>query len=607
MSDPQQSAPPSYYATTRLPETELPPPPAPPAKRGRGWLYAAIGAILVIAIGAGFAVVLGRTLFQAQRSIPKLVGEDTQLYMSLTPNLSAIQGVQRLQAAYPQLFLDQDSSSLDKQLEEAMGVTFKDDVKPWLGREIAFAVSGLKEFKSDDGGPLSESSAEQFAKDAQIAIIMASTDNEKAQAFLDKQRAGRGEKDQEFDKTEYKGITIYEQKDSDRNPLSAFALVQSYVVFASDTATINAIIDRGADGKGTLEDNARFKGVLNNLPKEAVAYTYVDGPAVDTLFTSAMQEMLDELPDGQRAQLEQQLSNLKALQGVGLSLSVDPEGLQFDTAANFDTAKLDAEMKAQLEEAKTPADAERLKNISNRAMALFTFRIPATFKEQMLKAIKAQEDGEQMLEEMEQQTGLDLERDLLDWLVGDVSLVVLPGEQLGDVTLPATGYLAIKPKDKAAAEAGVEKIGDVLQQMGEGQGIAFEEQTIGDVSWQVVAEPESQQVLGGYGFAKDELVIAFGKGSLESAGGKDAPITDDASFKLIADKLPKSNSGVFYLNVTSAVELADQLGVGNEDSPEEAEFRKNVKPIKAIGLAAEPGLDQSGVARGRMFIYINDK
>ena len=606
MSDPQQSAPPSYYATTRLPETDLPPPPAPPARRGRGWLFAGIGALLVIAIGAGFFFVLGRTLFQAQRSIPKLVGDDTQLYMSLTPNLSAIQGVQRLQAAYPQLFLEQDSSSLDQQLQEAMGVTFKDDIKPWLGREIAFAVSGLKEFRSDSG-PLSESSADQFAEQANIAIIMASTANDKAQAFLDKQRAGRGEKGQEFDQTEYKGVTIYEQKDSDRNPLSAFALVQSYVVFASDTATINAIVDRSAGGQATLEDNARFKGVLNNLPKEAVAYTYVDGPALDMLFTSGMQDMLDELPDGQREQIEQQLSNLKALHGMGLSLSVDPEGLQFDTAATFDTAKLDAEMKAQLEEAKTPADAERLKNISNRATALFTFRIPATFKDQVLKAIKAQEDGEQTLQEMEQQIGLSLEHDLLDWLVGDVSLVVLPGEQLGDVTLPATGYLAIKPKDKGAAEAGVKKIGDVLKQMGEGQGIAFEEQTIGDVAWQVVAEPESQQVFGGYGFAKDELVIAFGKGSLESAGGKDAPITDDASFKLVADKLAKSNSGVFYLNVTSAVELADQLGVGSEDSPDEAEFRKNIKPIKAVGLAAEPGLDQNGVARARLFIYIGEK
>ena len=53
--------------------------------------------------------------------------------------------------------------------------------------------------------------------------------------------------------------------------------------------------------------------------------------------------------------------------------------------------------------------------------------------------------------------------------------------------------------------------------------------------------------------------------------------------------------------------MADQLGVGSEDSPEQQTFRKNIKPIKAVGLAAEPGIDQNGVARARLFIYISDK
>jgi hypothetical protein len=123
----------------------------------------------------------------------------------------------------------------------------------------------------------------------------------------------------------------------------------------------------------------------------------------------------------------------------------------------------------------------------------------------------------------------------------------------------------------------------------------------------VVKEPQNQQVLGGYGFAKDELVIAFGMNALEAAGGAPASIADEASFKLVNSKLANPNSGVLYVNVTNAVELADQLGVGAEDTPEEQEFRTNVKPIKAVGFAAEPGIDQNGTARARLFIYINDK
>ncbi|MFL5805643.1 MAG: DUF3352 domain-containing protein [Roseiflexaceae bacterium] len=606
MSDPQQPAPSSYYATTRLPETDMPPPP-PPARRGRGWLYAAIGAVLVIAIGAGFFFVLGRTLFQGQREIPKLVGDDAQIYLSLTPNLSAVQGVQRLKSAYPQLFIDQDTSNIDKALDELMGVKFKDDVQPWLGAEMAITVRGLKGIPAGQSdGPLSESSAEDAVKDAKIAIILASSDTAKAQAFLDKQRTNRGGKGQQFAKSEHNGVTIYEQQDAKQSPIAAFAMVQGYVVFASDTTTINAMLDRGSDGKSTLADSARFKGVLDNLPKAAIAYMYLDGPSISNLVDSMMQESLQELPEAQRQQVEDQFVNLKAWQGLGLSVSVDPEGLQFDTAVNFDVSKFSADMKAQIEEAKTPADAERLKNISNKAIALVTFRIPATFKDQVLKAIKAQENGEQSLEEMEQQTGINLEHDVLDWLVGDVSLVVLPGEKLGDVTIPATGYLALKPKDKGAAEAGMKKIGDALQKLGEGQGVAFEEQTIGGVSWQVIKEQQGDQVMGGYGFAGDELVIAFGNNSLEAAGGKDTPVTEDASFKLINGKLANPNAGIFYVNVTSAVELADQIGVGSEDTPEEQEFRKNIKPIKGVGLAAAPGIDDKGVARARLFIYIGE-
>ncbi|HEY3230596.1 MAG TPA: DUF3352 domain-containing protein, partial [Roseiflexaceae bacterium] len=208
MSDPQQP-PSSYYETTRLDETDMPPP-APPARRGRGWLYAGIGAILVIAIGAGFFFVLSKTLFQGQRAIPRLVGDDTQLYVSFTPNLSAIPGVQRLQAAYPQLFVDKDTTNLDKQLDELLGVNFKDDVRPWIGAEMAVAVSGLKDF-APKGGPLSAPPTEELAKEAKVTIVLAASDKDKAQAFLDKQRAGRGGKGQQFDKSDYKGVTIYEQ------------------------------------------------------------------------------------------------------------------------------------------------------------------------------------------------------------------------------------------------------------------------------------------------------------------------------------------------------------------------------------------------------------
>ena len=69
-----------------------------------------------------------------------------------------------------------------------------------------------------------------------------------------------------------------------------------------------------------------------------------------------------------------------------------------------------------------------------------------------------------------------------------------------------------------------------------------------------------------------------------------------------------TNRPEFNLADTGAMHLgATAFSVYNTSAPEQVEFRKNIKPIKAIGLAAEPGLDPNGVAHGRMFIYISEK
>jgi len=387
-----------------------------------------------------------------------------------------------------------------------------------------------------------------------------------------------------------------------------FALVRGYVVFASDTASITAMIDRDSSGKDTLEQNARFKTVLANLPKTAVGYVYLDGPPVADLIDSMMKQTISAMPGSQAGQLEAQLKNLKAMQGMGLALSVVDEGVQLDSAASFDLTKLDKQMADQIEAARIPVDAAQLQNISDNAVALVTFKIPSTFKDQMMEALKAQPNAEEALKEFEQQTELSLEHDVLDWLAGDASLVVLPGEKLGDTTIPVTGYFVLRPQDKNAAEAGLKKIAATIEKTLGSEEVRFEQESIAGVDWQVIKEPQSQQSVVGYGFTKDEVVIAFGKTALTAAGGgHDSPIVNEDTFKAVNGKLLSPNGGLLYVNVANAVDIADKLGVGNEDSSEQQAFRKNIKPIKAVGLAAGPGIDKDGLSHGRLFVLIADK
>jgi hypothetical protein len=578
------------------------PAPPQPERRSRSWLFVLIGGFLIAMalIGVGVGWLIYSRLTSSQSNIPALVGADTQFYATISPNLSALPGVARLQEAYPDLFLENESSNADNQLEQLLGVSFKDDVQPWVGTEMAVAVSGLKEFTLE-GGSLSGDALSELARQAKVAIVLSSRDDEKARAFLDKQREHRKGEGQDFDESTYQDVTIYEQQEAESSPIAAFAQVRGFVVFASDKNTITAMIDRDPRGSETLASTERFKTLHASLPSTAVGYFYLNGSTLSDASTAMIEQLTSTMEPEQAERLEESLANVKALQALGASISVVDAGVQFDTAATFDLTKLSQRAAERLEETRQPVSAERLGTISRDALGLITFKIPSTLKDDVLDAIKAQPDGEQSLRDFEQQNGFDLEKDLLDWLVGEGSLVLMPGEKIGETTLPATAYLAIQPSDKAAAEAGMEKIAAAVEKlMGDSDQARFTDASLGGAEWQVIEDEQSSDPLFGYGFVGNDLVIGLGKGALTAAGnGKDTPITDSESFKETTAKLATPNGGVLYVNMSDVLDEYMSSGAAPEDFDD-----KNLRPIKAIGAAGAPGVTQEGVATSRMLVYI---
>ncbi len=576
--------------------------PMPSKSSNRGMMFALIGAgVLAVVLIAVGAVALAMTMFQRPSSIPQLLSADTQVYATLTPNLSDIPNVQRLQKAYPELFVDRDSSNADEQLEELLGVTFQQDIAPWIGNEMAFAVSGLEEFDLTNSS-LDSDAVEQMAEQADIAIILASRDNEQAQAFLDKQRASRTEQGETFNESAHNNVTIYEQQESDNSPIAAFALVQNNVVFANRSSVITAMLDRDPNGADTLQSSARFTTVKDNLPDTAVGYVYIDGQPLSQFSRASITSALTRMPPDQRDQLEEQMQNVDAFQGIGLSISVIETGVQFDTVMTMDLSKLNEAATVQIEEIRQPVDAAMLATIRDDALALMTFKIPSTLKEQIITAIEVQPGGSEQLAQFEDMYGFDLERDLLDWFVGDAALVLLPGEQMADFTLPMTGYFTIRPQDTAAAEAGMSRIAAAIETASSGE-VVFSEEQLADASWQTVKEPFMQQSVGGYSFINDALVIAFGNTAMEGASnGSQSPITANAMFQTASAPLADPNGGVIYVsmdNVLTAYEDFDPFFAESEEA-------QNLKPIKAISAAGEPGIDANGVARARLFVHIGE-
>lgn len=571
----------------------------------RTLIFGLVGGAVVLLLAAGIGVFLFARGLATERpsAIPELVGAETQFYATITPNLSDVPNVQRLRAAYPDLFVDEDESAARDQLNEFLAIDFEQDILPWISNEMAVAVSGIEDI-STLNQTLADEDFATFGEQVDLAIILAARDTDRAREFLAAYSEKQAAAGTTYEQTTHNNVTVYSAT-ADTDGPGAFALVRNNVVFADETPVIIAMIDRDPTGEDTLQNNPDFTAIRADLPENALGYVYIDGSLATQLVEESTADSLATLPPSQAAQLAEQMQNSEALKAIGLSIAIIAAGVQFDATAALDVSKLNAAAASQLEALNEPVATTRVDGISDTALALMTFKIPATFKDQVMEAIRATPDGEESLREFERSIGLNLEQDLLSWFAGDAVIVLLPGEQMGDITTPATGYFALRPLDRTAAQAGMEKIGVVLQQAGASFGMQLSDESIGNGSWTVLKGPDGSQNMGGYGFTPDDLVIAFGDQAIQLAGGAPAVITDDAAFQDVRGNLADPNGGMLYMDVEDMLRVSAE----NDFLPPDfatSDAGRAVEPIRAVGAAGVPGLNERGVAHGRLFVYFGE-
>ncbi|WP_129629602.1 DUF3352 domain-containing protein [Candidatus Oscillochloris fontis] len=551
-------------------------------------------ALLLIAVGAT-ALVLQLT-GNRSNSIPQLVAGDTQVYAAITPNLNDLPNIDRLRQAFPELMDYQNEAAFNENMKEEWGVTFKDDIAPWIGTEVGIAISGIPIDQILNFEALSMGETPDVQQDIKAVILIAARDEKAAQAFLDKLRQFREGKGEQFTSTEVGGITIYTQA-SDDTPGAAFALVRGHVIFASNTDLISAVISRDPSGKETLAANPRFQQVLAALSPDRIGFIFVNGQPIADGIMANSEQLVADMPEASANQLLDQLESMKALQGVGFSISVLADGVAFDALSVFDPNGLSQATRDQLKDATTPVSADRVANVSGDALVAISFRIPPTYAEQIRQAIEGDPDIADQVAMYEEELGLDLNRDLLDWFQGEGSIVLLPGEDLMGMPSPVTGYFAIKPSDRAAAEEGMNRIIEAVDTMSGGE-LGLTDAEIGGVSWSAFS-PQGETI-GGYGFVGDDLVIAFGERALESAAAPTSTLSSNTAYQTSAKALPNPHGGMIFVNLPEVIAVAEEFG-GISDP----ETTDRLAPFKAITAGGVPGMNDKGVAFGRLFLAIS--
>lgn len=184
-------------------------------------------------------------------------------------------------------------------------------------------------------------------------------------------------------------------------------------------------------------------------------------------------------------------------------------------------------------------------------------------------------------------TGLDLDRDLLDW-AGDAALFVR-GTSKRDVS----GALVIRASDPSLARRSITKIAGAVRRFGH-QPVRPE--TIEGAQGFSVAKPGAPRALVMLERG-DEVVVAYGADSARAALAPSARLDSDPAFRSARGALAGGFSPSLYVAVAPILQLARSSGAGASPG-----FQRAAPYLDAYRFLVAGGRREGGTTHSRLVV-----
>lgn len=528
-------------------------------------------------------------LAQAQKAAAMLPAE-TQFYMSFTPNIQNVAGYENLKKLYfdnPEIQAVFDD--FETEMSDESGITFENDIKPWLGTEVVMAIPNFTEaIKAQTSDPFAASKTPNFV------IAAESSNKEASDNFISKVLAEGVKEDNPYSDEVYQDVTLHRQKNEFSDENTIIATFNDFVVASNSDALVKGMIDQ-AQGKDApaLAESGQFKKITAELPANAVATFYIEFAG---LFEAALAESAVELP-------ESQVKDLQAFEGYGMAGTLQPDGIQLDFAFSYDVSKMSEEMKTSLKRPASPnailADipAETLFSANSLDLSL----IWTSAK----RGLESNPDFSEQMRDMEQELGFSIEEDIFSWMTGEYAMVLVEAQPADEFSPPLGGYMLIGANDVNQARTHVEKVMTALEEQG-GMGQPLESQTVQGIEMKVLTDFNGA-FQGGYGFHKDYFLVAYQEDALNKlVSASENPLSGSANFKAVQSRLPGTNYGYVYADLDQVRQLVETQMGDFEREDYQKKVRPFLEPMHAFGASASTAGVEQGLSKGVFFILISE-
>jgi hypothetical protein len=417
------------------------------------------------------------------------------------------QALDRLAKRFP--FGEQIKNNILRSLaENATGVNLQEDVLPLLGNPFVVGTTSASFLGGSSDG------------DSGFVAAIQAADKGKLDDLLDKAGARKT--------GEQSGATIYEESGT------TFAVDGDTVVFAGSRDQLNAALERH-DGDDKLDED-KFDESLADLGDNGIVRVAVN--------VKGLLESASGTADARKVKW------IGALEDVGLNASIQDDRIEigFHAATNPDgLSEEDLPIGAGDE---SPGIVERPGEIG---IGIRDIGQIVTFAETVAQAVDPSGYGDYAAakRQIEAKLGVDLQKDVLDQLSGDIS---------ASVDLSGKFGVRAEPEDPAAFRRTLAKVAPVLPDLLEGVGIgkvALAKPKKGD-DFYALAQPDGDGVV--FGVVDDVFVVASDAARASRLATESPTQAEGAKGAVVVKADAEELANSFLGSAGSSLPIPGQLG-----------------------------------------------
>ncbi|WP_348251786.1 DUF3352 domain-containing protein [Trichocoleus sp. ST-U1] len=542
-----------------------------PQKNQRSLLTVAAAVLLIAGGAVTYWLLMQRNLFQADVPVgAEMVPQDTLLAVSVSTDEKQWQQLRQYGTPASQSAFGKQLAELEKNLLTANGYNYQQDIKPWVGKEVTIAFLSQQLPQNPNAVPVGQQS---------VVMVLPIENPLQAKQALEKYRNPTSSK---FVERIYKGIKIRETQGSPAQKFSTTLLERSLIV-STDPKGTERVID-AYKGGASLADTPGYTEALGKIKAGApFAKVYFNVPVATAMAATYSARSLSP----------QNLASVQQRQGVGATVTLEPEGLLFKGVSwlkpNSET-KYVVENNAKSMPRRLPGNT-LIVTTGGNLQQLWQDYVQGAQANPLIRV-----SPEQMKAEIRSKLGQDLEQDLLPWMKGEFSLALIPTPPGTPSILGAGVAFLVQTSDRPRAEKSLKQLDEVMAQQYKFQ---VQETTL---NGQPITNWTSQ--LGGlaatHGWLDGNVAfLTLGAPVASTLVPKpQATLADSQLFKQAIPQQLNDKNGLFFIDVDRTIN-AGNLSLSQVD-PNQKIF---TNAIRSIGVTGGISSDRSS----RFDIFVNMK